>query len=83
MQSISSRDFNQDVGKAKRAAADGPVLITDRGTPAHVLLTVDEYNRLTSKGKSVGESLGMPEIADIEFNPIPLRDAKLRDIDLS
>ena len=36
MQSISSREFNQDVSKAKRAAEQGPVFITDRGTPAHV-----------------------------------------------
>lgn len=43
MQSITSREFNQDVGKAKRAAEKEPVFITDRGTPAHVLLTVDQY----------------------------------------
>lgn len=72
--------------KAKRSAEDGPVFFTDRGTPAYVLLTVDEYNRLTGEGKSVAEMLAAPEIAeklaDIEFNPIPLRDAKLRDVDL-
>ena len=38
---ISSRDFNQDVSKAKRAAEAGPVVITDRGRPAFVLLRHD------------------------------------------
>lgn len=47
---ISSREFNQDSGKAKRAAADGPVFITDRGTPSHVLLTIEEYRRLAGEG---------------------------------
>ena len=35
---ITSREFNQDVSKAKRAALKGPIFITDRGRPAHVLL---------------------------------------------
>lgn len=38
--SVTSREFNQDVSKAKRAATEGPVFITDRGRPAHVLLTI-------------------------------------------
>lgn len=29
---LSSRDFNQDVSRAKRAAEDDPVIITDRGS---------------------------------------------------
>lgn len=38
---VSSREFNQDVSGAKRAASKGPVVITDRGRPAHVLLTIE------------------------------------------
>ena len=34
---VSSREFNQDTGRAKIAARSGPVFITDRGRPAHVL----------------------------------------------
>jgi len=44
---LSSRDFNQDTSGAKRAARRGPVFITDRGRPSHVLLTVEEYQRIT------------------------------------
>ncbi len=43
---MSSREFNQDTGGAKKAAERGPVFITDRGRPAHVLLTFDAYEDL-------------------------------------
>jgi prevent-host-death family protein len=38
---VSSREFNQDASGAKRSASKGPVVITDRGRPAHVLLTIE------------------------------------------
>ncbi len=31
---MTSREFNQDTSRAKKAAARGPVFITDRGWPA-------------------------------------------------
>ena len=46
---VSSREFNQDVSKAKRAASKGPVFITDRGRAAHVLLTIAEYEKLAKQ----------------------------------
>lgn len=58
---ISSREFNQDTGRAKKAAASGPVFITDRGQPAHVLLNIEEYRRLSGTGKNIIELLAMPE----------------------
>lgn len=64
---ISSREFNQDSGKAKRAAADGPVFITDRGTPSHVLLTIEEYRRLAGEGANLAAALGMPGLSDIDL----------------
>ena len=57
---VSSRQFNQDTGKAKKAAASGPVFITDRGRPAHVLMTFDEYRKLTGRRRSIAELLAMP-----------------------
>lgn len=48
---LSSREFNQDTSKAKRAAKKGPVFITDRGRPSHVLLTAEEYERITGAQK--------------------------------
>ena len=87
MHSISSREFNQDVSKAKRATEQGPVFITDRGTPAHVLLTVEDYYRLTGNGQSVADSLSMPrmtdEEADSEFNPVRSTQVAQREVDLA
>lgn len=67
---LSSREFNQDTGRAKRAAKLGPVIITDRDEPTHVLLSIEEYRRLMRhKGErqSIGDLLAMPEAAAIEF----------------
>jgi prevent-host-death family protein len=64
---ISSREFNQDVGRAKKATAAGPVVITDRGRPAHVLLSIEDYRRLTNGKQSLGEALAEEEATDFDF----------------
>lgn len=46
---VSSRDFTRDVSAAKRAAADGPVFITDRGRPAFALLNIEDYHRMAGQ----------------------------------
>ena len=66
MPTISARDFNRDVSAAKRAAAEGPVVITDRGEPAYVLLTVEDYERLSDR-RSIVDWIRMD--VDIEFEP--------------
>lgn len=71
---FSSREFNQDTGKAKNAARNGPVFITDRGKPSHVLLTIEEYRKLTSTEAGIADLLFMPEAAEVEFNPPRLDD---------
>ncbi len=71
---LSSRQFNQDAGKAKKAASKGPVIITDRGRPAHVLLTFDEYKKLTGEHTKIADLLAMPGLADIELEIPPMRD---------
>ena len=66
---ISSREFNQAASEAKRAANSGPVFITDRGRPAHVLLSFEGYQRLTRQRRNIADALAMPGSADIEFDP--------------
>ena len=71
---LSSREFNQDSGRAKKAAKNGPVFITDRGRPAHVLLTAEEYQKLI--GGALGNTniidlLAMPGSDQIEFETQP------------
>ena len=80
--SVSSREFNQDTGRAKRAAQRGPVVITDRGRPSHVLLTFEEYNRLASRGLNVIDLLGVPAgIEEVELG-IPTLSDLARPADL-
>lgn len=70
---LSSREFNQDAGRAKKAALNGPVFITDRGRPAHVLLTIEDYQRLMGSQVNIVALLAMPDMADIEFDPPQLK----------
>ena len=79
---LSSREFNQDTSRAKKAAAEGPVFITDRGTPAHVLLSIEEYRRLTGQRRNIADLLAMPGLADVELD-IPPRTERARPVDLS
>lgn len=66
---ISARQFNQDVSGAKRAANDGPVIITDRGEPVYVLLSHDAYRRLVGNGPTIRDLLDQPDTEDIDFDP--------------
>ncbi|WP_244855631.1 MULTISPECIES: type II toxin-antitoxin system Phd/YefM family antitoxin [Nitrosomonas] len=64
---LSSRELNQDIGRAKRAARNGPVIITDRGKPVHVLLSYDEYQRIIGQQENIVDQLGLPSgIEDVE-----------------
>lgn len=78
---ISSREFNQDVGRAKRATLNGPVFITDRGHLAHVLLAIEDYEKLTAKKESIIDLLAMPEVANIDFNPPRINKKLFRPAD--
>jgi len=71
---LSGREFNQDTSKAKKAAAEGPVFITDRGQPSHVLLTIEAYQKLTGSVATIGNLLALPGIEDMEFDPPRLTD---------
>jgi len=70
MTTMTAREFNRDVSAAKREASRGPVVITDRGEPAYVLLSIDEYRRFGERGASLVERLSMDDDLDIEFEPI-------------
>jgi len=80
---FSSREFNQDAGRAKKAAKRGPVFITDRGRPAHVLLSIEEYQKITGKEPSLVETLAMPGVARIRFEPPRIEGALHQPADFS
>lgn len=79
---ISSRSFNQQVSAAKKLAEKGPVYITDRGEPAHVLMTFQEYKKLTGTRRNIQDALSMAGVADIDFDPQRV-NIDFRDVDFS
>lgn len=78
---LSSREFNQDASGAKKAAKKGPVFITDRGRPAHVLLSIEDYQKMTSGSISIIDLLAMPGVEEIAFDP-PRAGALFRPAEL-
>ena len=66
---LSGQEFNRDSSGARRAAQRGPVFITDRGRPAHVLLAINDYQKLIGSQESIVDLLAMPGGEDIEFEP--------------
>lgn len=80
---ISSREFNQDISRAKRAAEKGPVIITDRGQPAYVLLRHNAYQRLAGEGPSIRDLLALPGAEDIEFDPPRMGGGIFHPVNLS
>jgi Antitoxin Phd_YefM, type II toxin-antitoxin system len=79
---ITSRAFNQDAAGAKRTANQGPVFITDRGRPAHVLLSIEAYRRLLGEGHGIADRLAMPGVEDLDL-PLPQHLELARAADLA
>jgi prevent-host-death family protein len=65
MKAVSSRDFNQDVSQAKRAARFEPVFVTDRGRPTHVLLSIEAFRRLSGDTETILDALAVPDWAGL------------------
>ena len=83
MTTLTSSAFNQDASGARKAAKDGPVFITDRGRPAHVLLTIEEYRKLTGGRPSIVDLLALPGGEDIAFEPPRLSGDLYRPADFT
>lgn len=66
MKVLTSRQFNQDVSQAKRAARLEPVFVTDRGRPTHVLMSVETYRRLSGQTETIVDLLAMPGLAPVD-----------------
>jgi prevent-host-death family protein len=66
---LTSREFSKDVVRAKKGAMRGPVFITDRGRPTHVLLTIEDYRHLTSGSMTLLEALAQTGNVDFDFDP--------------
>ena len=73
LETFSVRELVEDVDGAKKAALAGPVFITDGGRPSHVLLSIEEYERLTGREPSLLDLLAAPGTEDIDFEPPRVR----------
>jgi prevent-host-death family protein len=69
---LSARKLNENLGQAKRLASEGPVIVTDRGKPSHVLISFEQYRRLTAPAGTLGDLLADEESARVEL-PLPQR----------
>lgn len=79
---ITSRAFNQDAAGAKRAASQGPVFITDRGRPAHGLLSIEDYCRFLGQERSIADLLVLSGVEDFDL-PLIQPSELARAADLS
>lgn len=79
---LSDLEFEGDAARARNAASRGPVFITDRGEPAHVLLSIADYRRLSGHNRGIADLLAMPDGADVELEITP-RVERPRRVDLS
>ena len=79
---ISHREFRRHVSAAKRAAINEPVFITVNDRPTHVLMSFEEYQRLTKQRRNIADVLAMSDVCDIEFEP-KRAFIKVRPADLS
>ena len=80
---FTAREYNHDASRVKRAANDGPVIITQRGKPAHVMMTMAAYERLKgngAKGPNLADLLSCPEIANVGDPPGHSREIDPRDL---
>jgi len=79
---VTSREFNQDTSGAKKAARKGPVFITDRGRPAHVFLTIEDYQKLSGRNMSLLEAVAQTGASEFDFDPPRLGDGLFEAADL-
>jgi PHD/YefM family antitoxin component YafN of YafNO toxin-antitoxin module len=67
MKVITSREFNQDVSQAKRAARIEPVFVTDRGKATHVLMSVEAYRKLTGQAETIVDLLAIAAPVSVDL----------------
>jgi prevent-host-death family protein len=65
---MNSREFNQQVSRAKRAALDGPVFITDRGVEAFVLQSIGDFRAANEAKRGLFDMLAMSDSDGMDFD---------------
>ena len=65
---FTSRDFNREPGRIKRATADGMVVITERSKPCLVVLSYKDYQKLRGTNPSFREKIAMRGLSSIALD---------------
>ncbi|MFZ7158020.1 type II toxin-antitoxin system Phd/YefM family antitoxin [Avibacterium gallinarum] len=76
---MTSREFNQHLNQAQKAAQIAPVIVTNRGEPTYVLMSYTDYQKMlrSLSPRNALEALMPQDEADIELE-IPPRSTKQR-----
>ena len=66
MKYVSSREFNREPSRVKRAAASEDVIVTERGKPTLAVISYEQYSRMKAeKGESLLDlARSLPETPD-------------------
>lgn len=83
MTTVTAQEFNREPSRVKAKAKDGPVFITDHGTRSHVLLSIEEYERIKPPAKqNIVDALRMDDedLADFEFERIQGNEGDFSDL---
>ena len=65
---FTSREFNREPGRIRRAAAEGPVIITEGGKPIMAVLPYGAYARMKAAPGTILDALDMEGVGDIEID---------------
>lgn len=76
---MTSREFNQNTSLAQKYAQTAPVIITNRGKPAYVLVKYEEFQNAkpTKSALQALLDLSHPDVGDIDL-PLPPRSKAQR-----
>ena len=83
---MTIQEFKQNVSQAQKAAHTEPVIITDQGEPAYVLMTYTDYEKNVYHNTpfiSIADALcpSDPNVADIDLELKPRSRAQRRPAD--
>lgn len=81
---MTSREFNQNTSLAQKYAQTAPVIITNRGKPAYVLVKYEDFQQTQARPqKTIAEALAdtSPDCADIELPLQPRSKAQRPPVD--
>ena len=67
---MTSSEFDEDSKAARHATRYRPLVVPDHGPPPHVLMTWEDYRRLSQENrKTIAQAIALPGVENIAFNP--------------